>query len=159
VKTAQLQIRLTPAQKASLRRRARLAGQDISAYVLSRVAPPAGARFEEILGGLPRGGRFALAELHDFLADLPAAEFPGLPGGPRIEALAPESRNRVAAMVEQASARRGASPPSWVEAVPPLEKPVFASGLKSLRPHLLRVSPAPFRRRNLFVDSSIGDRV
>ena len=35
----------------------------------------------------------------------------------------------------------------------------FASELKSLRLHLLTKSPAPFRRRNLFVDSTLGDRV
>lgn len=160
MKTEQLQIRLTPSQKASLRRRARLAGQDLSTYVLSRVAPAAGGRFEEILGALPRSGerRFALAELHDLLADLAPAEFPELPGGPRIGALDPEMRNRVAAMVEQAAALAGSRPPAWTAAVVPLEDPVFASGLKSLRAHLLRVSPVPFRRRNLFVDSSIGDR-
>jgi hypothetical protein len=43
--------------------------------------------------------------------------------------------------------------------VKPLERPWFASSLKSLRLHLLTASPPPFRRRNLFVDSTIGDRV
>jgi hypothetical protein len=28
-----------------------------------------------------------------------------------------------------------------------------------LRAHLLRVSPTAFRRRNLFVDATVGDRV
>jgi hypothetical protein len=62
-------------------------------------------------------------------------------------------------MVEQASAVAGASPPDWTRRVKPLERPWFASPLKNLRLHLLAHSPPPFRRRNLFVDSSIGDRV
>jgi len=67
--------------------------------------------------------------------------------------------NRVAAMVEHASGRRGVAPPSWTRDVLPLEAPVFATDLKSLRAHLLRVSPVAFRRRNLFVDATVGDRV
>jgi len=62
-------------------------------------------------------------------------------------------------MVEQATCRKGVRPPSWVNDVPPLESPLFASDLESLRAHLLRVSPIPFRRRNLFVDAAVGDRV
>jgi hypothetical protein len=52
-----------------------------------------------------------------------------------------------------------ADAPSWTGEVRPLEKPVFGSSLKSLRLHLLRHSPVAFRSRNIFIDSSIGDRV
>jgi hypothetical protein len=41
----------------------------------------------------------------------------------------------------------------------PLAEPVFASSLQSLRLHLLVLSPAPFRRRNIFIDSTLGARI
>jgi hypothetical protein len=43
--------------------------------------------------------------------------------------------------------------------VPPLDEPHFATPLRGLRLHLLRASPVAFKRRNIFVDSSVGDRV
>jgi uncharacterized protein (DUF1778 family) len=161
VKNEQLQIRLTRSQKDALRRRALLAGQDVSTYVLSRVAPAAGERFAAVLAALrnPSGRRFALAELHDLLVELAPAEFGDALSIARLDGLPDVDRNRVAAMVEHAAALKGASPPAWVRDVEPLERPVFASDLPSLRAHLLRASPAAFRRRNLFVDSTVGDRV
>ncbi len=161
MKSEQLQIRLTPAQKASLRRRARRAGQDVSAYVLARVAPAAGERFREILAALRDRGeeRFALASLHDLLADLPRGEFPEALAEAPLDGLSAEARNRVAAMVEHAAARSVVPPPAWTRGVAPLEEPRFAADLPGLRAHLLRASPVAFRRRNLFVDAAVGDRV
>jgi len=37
--------------------------------------------------------------------------------------------------------------------------PWFAVPFPSLRPYLLRVSPVAFKRRNIFIDSTVGDRV
>jgi hypothetical protein len=72
----------------------------------------------------------------------------------------PYLANYVAAMVEQAIHRKGGvRPPRWTSTVPPLSQPVFAAPWMSLRAHLLLESPVPFRRRNIFIDSSIGDRV
>jgi hypothetical protein len=62
-------------------------------------------------------------------------------------------------MVEYACQKRGVSVPAWVHAIEPLTEPVFASALQTLRLHLLTHSPPPYRRRNLFIDSSLGDRV
>ena len=62
-------------------------------------------------------------------------------------------------MVEYACARAGTPPPAWAGAIAPLAEPVFGSGLTSLRLHLLTRSPAPFRRRNIFIDATVGDRV
>lgn len=161
MKTALLQIRLTPAQKALLKQRARAAGQDLSSYVLSRVAPDSAVLFEQALAALvdPASQRFALAHLNDLLASLPPGEFErvteaGLPPG--LSAL---QQNLVAAMVEHAAVQKRTSPPAWARSVPPLESPWFATELGRLRAHLLRVSPAAFRRRNLFVDATVGDRV
>jgi len=59
----------------------------------------------------------------------------------------------------QPYARRGIEVPPWVQSVAPLREPVFGTSLPSLRLHLLMHTPAPFRRRNLFIDSSVGDPV
>jgi hypothetical protein len=67
--------------------------------------------------------------------------------------------NYVAAMVEQAAQRAGVSPPTWTAAISPLDRPYFAVDLPGLRLHLLRASPTPFKKRNLFVDAGLGNRV
>ena len=160
-KTGQLQIRVTTGQKAAIRRLARSAGRSVSAYVLSRVLPEEGEKFQEILRDLAREEkpRFVLAELHDFLAALGPAQYTDALREADVQALSPLLANIVAAMVEQAARRIGVDPPGWTSNVAPLEKPHFAVPFASLRPHLLRSSPVAFKRRNLFVDASIGDRV
>jgi hypothetical protein len=62
-------------------------------------------------------------------------------------------------MVEYACARRGVALAEWTKAIAPLTEPVFGSELISLRLHLLTHSPAPFRRRNIFIDASLGASV
>lgn len=160
MKSEQLQIRLTPAQKAALRRLARRAGQDVSQYVLAKLLPDASRRFGDILGRLAEetDERYALADLNDLLAGLAADELGSLPGE-GLGRLPPATRCRVAAMVEQACVRAGAEPPAWTPDEPPLDAPAFAVPLRSLRLHLLKSSPVAFRRRNIFVDASVGDRV
>jgi hypothetical protein len=71
----------------------------------------------------------------------------------------PYLRNYVAATVELAAHQRDVPPPSWVLDVEPLETPHFATPMAGLRLYLLRAAPVPFKRRNIFIDSSIGDRV
>jgi hypothetical protein len=105
------------------------------------------------------GRRFALAELNDLLAKLTRAELSGaLRDAPRLD-LSPYWKNYVAAMVEQAAHLKTIPAPRWLSDIEPLAEPHFAGGLASLRLHLLRASPVPFRRRNIFVDSAVGDRV
>jgi hypothetical protein len=160
-KTQQLQIRVTPEQKSALARLARRAGQDVSSFVLARALPPASLRFGEILSALgdTERERFALAELNDLLTELPPRELAEVTEHADLRGLSPLVQNQVAAMVELAAHRKGVAPPSWVREIPPLDEPHFSTPLPGLRLHLLRASPAPFRRRNLFVDSSVGDRV
>lgn len=102
--------------------------------------------------------RFALAELNDFLTALVPAEFADAVADADIRALDSFTANYVAALVEQAAALNHVAPPPWAKMIPPLCEPYFAGGLKSLRPHLLREAPVPFKRRNIFVDSALGDR-
>lgn len=160
-KSVHLQVRMTPAQKAELKDRAQRAGEDMSAYVLSRALPPLSLRFDELLRRVAddEERRFALAELNDFLADLGSGELEETVGEARLERLTPYLRNYVAAMVEHVANRRGVPPPAWVRKVPPLDEPHFATELAGLRFHLLRAAPVAFKRRNVFVDATVGDRV
>lgn len=162
-KSQQLQIRVTPGQKAALKRLARSAGQDVSSYVLSRVLPDARIRFGEVVRALRdrEDHRFALAELNDLLSGLTRAQLPDAVADapPGLGDLSPLVRNYVSAMVEQAAHQRDVPAPTWVREVPPLAEPHFAAPLRSLRLHLLGAAPVPFKRRNIFVDSSVGARV
>jgi hypothetical protein len=165
-KSQQLQIRVTPRQKAALKRQASAAGLDVSTWVLARVLPPERDRFTELLHALTSSAdhRFVLAELHDFLADCPPIAFTDAVQhptrtAPSLTGLSPFLQNYVAAMVEVAANQKGLKPPTWVRDIPPLDAPHFAVELRSLRQYLLAVSPVPFKRRNLFVDATIGARV
>ena len=163
-RTEQLQIRVTAAEKAALKRLARRAGQGVSAYVLSRALPRIRLRFEALLRSIADEGerRFALAELNDLLSGLTRAEFLDAINDARdaqVWDLTPYWQNYVSAMIEQAAQQKGVLPPTWLSAVEALSEPHFVTPMASLRPHLLRASPVPFRRRNIFVDSGIGDRV
>ncbi len=160
-KSGQLQIRVSAQQKAAIRDAARRAGMDMSTYVLGRVLPAAARRFHEavLACAVPGNERFALAELNSLLAALPAAalreataELPARWPSQFIAAY-------VAAMVERVSEARHVAPAPWTATVGALIEPYFASELPSLRLYLLMNSPAPFRRRNLFIDSSVGQRV
>jgi hypothetical protein len=159
-KSAQLQIRVSPAEKIAIQRAARRAGLDMSAYVLARVLPTLARRFQELTEACvdTEGARFALAELNAWLASLGAGELREAVASPP-PALTPYLANYVAAMVEVACAQHGIAPPAWTRTVAPLTEPVFGSALMSLRLYLLTHSPAPFRRRNIFIDSSVGSRV
>ncbi len=156
-----LQIRVTPAQKERLRQLAQEKGESLSAYVLARAIPHGAERFQELLALVRMGEdhRFVLAELNDFLSALPPDEFRSAVASADLTSASPLLQNYVAAMVEQAGFLKGVIPPAWTTRVHPLEDPYFATPLKSLRLHLLRAAPVPYKRRNLFVDSSIGDRV
>ena len=159
-KTSQLQIRVAPAQKAELARRARAEGMDLSAWVLSRLLPQSRVRFIELVRALGRepGSSFVLAEIHDFLESLGRGDFKTaldvLPAR-KLDAI---SANQLAAMAETRAARLHVRPPVWTSEIPPLEQPWFPTTLLSLRLDLLCNAPAAFRCRNLFVDSTLGDR-
>jgi hypothetical protein len=160
-RSEQLQIRISPAEKAGIRRAAEHAGLDMSAYVLSRALPSPATRLqacvEDCIGPAPPS--FGLAELNTLLAGWTAAELRDAIAVPPITALPPFLSNYIAAMIEQACERHCVRVPGWVRAVEPLPEPAFGSSLKSLRLHLLTNSPAPFRRRNIFIDATIGDQV
>jgi hypothetical protein len=159
-KSEQLQIRISARQKAALRRAATQAGMDMSAYVLGRLFSSSAAKFHDYAAACTGpAARFALAELNSFLCGLAAGDLRDAVAVPPPSGLTPYLLNYIAAMVELACARRGIAVPAWTRTVVPLSEPVFASALKSLRLHLLTHSPPPFRRRNIFIDSSVGARI
>ena len=159
-KTAQLQIRVSSSEKAIIERAAKRANMDMSGYVLSQLISIPAMRFQECASAVagPKAA-FGLAELNSLLTDLSSVELKSAVASPPAVALSPLMANYVAAMVELACARRNTFVPPWTRAIVPLEDPWFASASLSLRRHLLIASPAPFRRRNLFVDASLGSRV
>lgn len=133
----------------------------MSARVLDR-AVSAARRFGELLHALGEEGnqRFGLTELNDFLTGLEPGEFrEAVAASVELAGLSPRLQNYVAAMVELASQRKGGDPPAWTREIEPLDEPWFATDLPGLRLYLLRSAPVVFKRRNLFVDASIGDRV
>ena len=102
---------------------------------------------------------FTLAEIHDFLQRCSGRNLHSAVQSADVAELDPWASNYVAAMVECACGRRRVQVPDWQRNIPPLTSPWFASRLESLRLHLLTSSPPAFRRRNLFVDSTLGTRV
>ena len=88
-------------------------------------------------------------------------EFGGPPGEEALDLseLGPFESNYVAAMIETTCVNRNIPAPSWLSKIAPLADPWFATSLTSLRVHLLISSPPPFRRRNLYIDSTLGARV
>jgi hypothetical protein len=61
----------------------------------------------------------------------------------------------LAAVAETLCRESGLRPPAWTESPAYyLPRPWFAGGLQSLKAILLAESPAPFRRRNLFVSAN-----
>ncbi len=160
-RSEQLQIRVTPREKAALKRRARAAGQDVSAYVLACALPIESRRLAAAVEALrvDADHRFALAELSDALSSLVPAEFAAAVSGIDVRALSPLLQNYAAAMVEQAAAEKWVPAPAWTHDIEPLEDPYFAASLKSLRLYLLRATPVAFKRRNIFTDAGVGARV
>jgi uncharacterized protein (DUF1778 family) len=156
-----LQIRVTPTEKATLKRLARAADQDVSSYVLARALPSAQGRFEDLLRSLAESEdhRFVLAELNDFLTALAPVEAGEAIAYANLDRLSPFLANYVSAMAEQAADTKGIPVPLWVRRVPPLTRPYFAAPLPGLRLHLMHASPVPFKKRNLFVDAALGARV
>lgn len=160
-KLAQLQIRVSRDQKAEIARSAREAGLSMSDYVMRKVLPDNQHRFLQLLKDLAKTGnaRFVLAELNDLLTGLGREDLKITVSQYSVVGLSDYLENYVAAMVELACVKADTDPPGWTAGIAPLKAPVFGADLLSLRLHLLRASPPPFRNRNIFIDTSIGGRV
>ena len=160
-KTEQLQIRVSAQEKAALKFLAEREGVDVSTFVLSRALPRLELEFNQLIDQMrsPELKRYAWAELNDLLTDVSADDLPVVCGEPwSLHALDSRMQNYVAAMVEEAAGHVGVAPPAWTATIEPLSEPWYASEFKSLRPYLLMASPVPYRRRNIFIESSLGTR-
>ena len=152
-KTSQLQIRITPEEKEALKRLAADAGLSVSKYVLATVFPSARLEFARRVRALRSHPRrlVALHELRTFLTDLGLEEARQAIADVDLEGLSPPLQNYAAATVEQVVSERDLPLPPWVDGVEPLERPHFAWDVRSLWPHLMRIAPLTFKRRNVFV--------
>lgn len=161
-KSAQLQIRVSPEQKNRIKAKADRAGEDVSQWVLGRLLPECADQLQSVidtLGASPRQRSQVLAEMHDYLVSSDSTQLGRAFINLDLSGLAPFEANYVAAMIETACANRNIASPPWLKNIAPLEEPWFATSLKSLRVYLLTTSPPPFRRRNLYIDSTLGARV
>lgn len=152
-KTSQLQIRISPSEKAVLKSLAKAAGMSVSGYVLSKALPSEQREFEEKVEALRDASarEAALEHLASHLAGLSHDGFLQAVAGSGPADLPPVPESYAAAAVEREAARRGIAPPSWARALEPLDVAHFAWDLRSLRPHLMRTAPPAFKRRRLFV--------
>ena len=160
-KTEQLQIRVTFAEKAYIERAAKLAGLPMSQWVIKKLIRDNQQRFHQIVDNIRPGKKisYSLAVLNDFLTGLLSVEFrdavnekPNMPNDSYL-------KNYIAAMIEFAAHKNKKDAPTWVYQIEPLKQPRFASELSSFRLYLLTHSPPPFRKRNIFIDSSVGDQL
>lgn len=162
LKTGQLQLRVSAAQKAAIAREARQAGMTMSDWILSRILPDDGRHFQQMLAELDAAAEpgFVLAEINEWLVAQPVTSIKEvLSSRPEQWPKSSYRANYLAAMIEEACRQKGVSPPLWLCDIKPLAQPHFISTLKSIRLHLLRHSPPAFRNRNIFIDASIGARV
>lgn len=132
----------------------------MSSWILECVLPPESARFQELARALvePEGREFALAELEDFLRPLRGGAFARATSEPPEAPIDPVTLNHLAGAIELGAARRGVALPPWTSQVPVPAGAVFGTTLDSARLYLLTHAPVAFRRRNVFVDSSIDER-
>lgn len=164
MKTDHIQLRVSAAEKRAIRAAAGRAGMDMSEWILARVLPRGTQLMTTKVQALARCSganeqAFALADLHDLLADLPRRELLEVLEAPLGQQLTPFAANYLAAMIELRCHQERVVPPAWVGRIPALDEPYFSTALIGLRPYLLKVSPPPFKRRNLFIDTSLGGRV
>lgn len=160
-KDVQLQIRVSAAEKKAIQQSAARAGLEMSSWVRARLLPRSRETFRRLVehaSQRPHEQRYALAELNDFLTRLgPAGLLEAVEEPPAP--LDPYLANYIAGMVETAAHHAGVRPPPWTADIAPLAEPVFGTDLPGLRLHLLLNTPPAFGRRNIFIDSTIGDRV
>jgi uncharacterized protein (DUF1778 family) len=153
-RTSQLQIRVTPDEKAALNRMARVAGENVSSYLLTRVLPSRELEVARLMAGLgePKpGAERALSELAQVLQQLSGLELAHSVPAPDPD-VPPVTANRVAALVETVAGRKGVEAPPWTHDVPALARPSFRWTLVSLKPHQMRRTPVALKRRNVFMD-------
>lgn len=149
-RTSQLQIRVSPEQKATLKRLAAHAGLSVSAYVLAQSIPSEGRALESAIADLRAGTPGAVPVLRRQVEAIPPQELGDRLGSVDVSDLGALAQNQFAALVEEVAREAGAEPPRWTATIPALDAPHFRWPLRSLRPYQLRSSPIVLKRRNIF---------
>ncbi len=133
---------------------------DLSSYVLAKLFKDPALQFEAKLGRLASHNRkYALADLADYLNALSPEELGRIFLKPWKTLLPAQLSNYVAAMLELSAHQKNLPTPKWLKNIEPDKEPYFGTDLKGLRLYLLKVSPPPFKARNIFIDTSIGGRI
>lgn len=160
-KTEQLQIRVSRSQKLAIKKQAQKAHMNMSNWLLTKALPTAQMSFQDLLAEIAASEMpsFAFAELLELIGPMGADEFESAVSElPEVE-LDLYWKNYLAATIEHAAAMKRVKAPSWTREMSPLKEPAFGSSLESLKLHLLVNSPPAFIEKNIFIDSSVGDRV
>lgn len=160
-KTEQIQIRVSSYEKNLILKAAQRANMNMSEWVLKKLLPDLQVRFQVLGAELNDRGsrRYAFAALNDMFTSASVDEFKLMTVEPPKVLLDDINANYLAAMIEFAALLKKINPPPWVSSIVPLTTPYFGTDIMSLRLYLLTHSPAVFRSRNIFIDSSLGDRV
>lgn len=162
-KTSQIQLRVTPEQKALIKKKAQQANKDLSSWIIETILPTKAHIFLDLVKNLAKANEnqesFCLAMISDFLLSLETYDLNRATDVPLPHSLTPLRANYLAAMVEHTAITKGATPPSWTNNIKPLSDPWFGTDLRSVRLYLLAASPLAFKRRNIFIDSTVGNRI
>ena len=127
-KTSQLQIRISPKDKARLRKLAMSAGMDVSSYLLSRALPDEVGHFAALTAELATtdAPAFVFAELHDLLSRCTAVDFSELVDTALPVRLVAWRANYLAAMVcdpaPDPAALSAAGEPTGLQATEPVHR-------------------------------------
>ncbi len=158
MKSTHIQIRISPEQKNKIAKAASRKGVGMTTWVLEKLFPELSEKLEELIQELAKSknSSFVFAEINDFLSALSSRELSQALENLNLEKLEVFEQNYLAAMIELACEKKSIACPEITTAE--LSSPWFATELESLKLYLLLNSPAPFRKRNIFIDSSIGDR-
>lgn len=160
-KNLQLQVRVSRDQKRRIKDLAAKAGMGMSEWVLFNLFSPLKDKYASLLQQLTSfpDRKYVFATINDFLARLTPVEFDQVTSVRAPFSLRLYDLNYLAAIIECAAHKKGVSSPAWLQEIKPLGRPFFGTSLMSLRLYLLTHAPIPFRRRNIFIDATVGDRV
>jgi len=159
-KSEYLQIRVSKQEKEIIKASAHSAGVDMSAWILKKILFNKAKGFIKIIQKfMTEEQSFVFAELHDFLAQLQTFDFELAVDIEPTSKLTDFQINYIIAMIVHRANQLKVLNPAWIKNHKILSKPYFGTNLKSLRLHLLINSPLAFKQRNIFIDSSIGERV
>lgn len=164
MKNSFIQIRVSTEEKELIRSRAKQAHLEMSEWILQSIIPNPQAKFLSLLARLKRvqdskERNFVINEIAVFLHRLSSEELHRAVSNPLEVGLNNLMDNYIAAMIEQTCVAKKIIAPVWLSEKTGVAEPFFGVEFFAVRLYLLSVSPPSFRKRNIFIDASIGDLV